>query len=293
MEDEKIRQLLKSYTEKEMDLIVPEEMEGFDHDFSKKFDRKMKKIMIKEKCLGRTVSFTRPVRRAVLAAAAAFCLLLLGNLSADVFNIHPWKIFGIDDNKEELSYAYKDDDADLQADGRNDSLTIGISGSRSADKKDSKPADKKSSQSADKKDSKSADIDGSVSSEIYDAQPDEIDGAQSYAVVKRTIPSYVPEGLERDDYQETNSLVDVKWRGRDDSDVSYIRTEADGDAPASIDEEYQSKESIEIAGYTGFLYKKNDKMWIDWKDTKYNHYIDFIGIDDENEIIKMAESLYQ
>ena len=60
----------------------------------------------------------------------------------------------------------------------------------------------------------------------------------------------------------------------------------------SSDAEYQSKESIVIAGYKGFLYKKENEMWIDWDDNKYNHHIASVGIEDDSELTKMGESLY-
>lgn len=233
MEDEKMRQLLKEYMEKEMDLIVPEEMEGFDQNFSKRFEGKMKKVMWKEKYFGQYTRFIHPMRRVAMVAAAILSLLVVGNVSAKVFNIQPWKYFT----------SYKEDD-----------------------KMDEK---------------------------VYTHKDAERHTDRDVMEVKKKIPDYVPNGMEQGEVQETTSFVDVQWEGEDDSAVSYTRAKISEGMKTSTDAEYQSKKSIVVAGYRGVLYKKNDEMWIDWDDTEYNHFIMSVGIDDENELLKMAESLYK
>ena len=235
MEDEKIELLLEKYMEKEMDLIVPEEMEGFEHTFSKRFDKKMKQVMLGEKYLGRNIRFMRPIRYAAIFAVAITGVLVLGTVSTRVFHSQLWKnitSYQLDNQIEGDSYISKEGDTQT-------------------------------------------------------SQP------EPQAEVKKEIPSYVPEGMKQKDIQETNMLIRVKWEGSKDKHISYVRTVIVEDLESSTDVEYQSKKNIVIAGYKGFLYRKNDEMWIDWDDTKYNHNISSMGIEDENGLIKMGESLYE
>lgn len=234
MEDKKIELLLKQYMEKEMDLIAPEEMEGFEHNFSKKFSRKLKQIMRGEKYLGRHIRFMRPIRYAAIFAVSMVGILAAGTVSARMFHFQPWKYitsFKPDDKTEEKIYTHSNN-------------------------KDS-------------------------------AQP------ETQAVVKKKIPSYVPEGMKQKDIQETSILFHAEWENREGKHISYVRAVIAEGLKSSTDAEYQSKRSIVIAGYKGFLYRKNNEMWIDWDDAEYNHYISSMGIEDENELVKMGESLYE
>ena len=235
MKDEKIELLLKKYMEKEMDLIVPEEMEGFEHTFSKSFDRKMRQVMLSEKHPGRNIRFMRQVRYAAIFAVTITGILAAGTVSTRIFNFQPWKYitsYELDDKME--GNIYTNNEGNTQT-----------------------------------------------------VQP------EMQAEVKKEMPSYVSKGMEQKDVQETSMRFTVEWEGRNDEHFSYVRTAIAEGQKSSTEAEYQSKKSIVIAGYKGFLYRKNDEMWIDWDDTKYNHYISSMGIGDENELIKMGESLYE
>lgn len=89
--DDDIRELLSIYVNATMDAVVPEEMPGYDHKYSRRYKRKLKKMMWAEKYFGPHLMAGYVVRRIAIFVLAALSLWGAREVSAKVFGIDPWK----------------------------------------------------------------------------------------------------------------------------------------------------------------------------------------------------------
>lgn len=91
MTDENIRELLQTYVESEMALIVPAKLDGYNHEFTKKYKKRIRKLFWSEKYFGKKISIGYTVRKAAAVFAVVAGLVLAGEVSAKVFGFRPWK----------------------------------------------------------------------------------------------------------------------------------------------------------------------------------------------------------
>lgn len=89
--EEELKKLLTSYVRAEMDRIRPEEMNGYDHEFSSWHKRKIEKVLRGGKDLLRKISRGHAARRAAAAALIIVSLLSVTQISARIFGFRPWK----------------------------------------------------------------------------------------------------------------------------------------------------------------------------------------------------------
>ena len=91
LNDEQIRLLLSACADKAMSSLHEEEMDGYDHHFSDKFDKKVKKMLWSERYFGRKIHAGYIVRRAAVILIIAASLATAGTVSAKVFDFRPWE----------------------------------------------------------------------------------------------------------------------------------------------------------------------------------------------------------
>ena len=91
MSDEEIRQLLTACEDAAMSSLDETEMEGYDHDFSDFFNKKMKRMLWSERYFGRKLHIGYALRKvaAVFLVIASFAVA--GTVSAKVFDFRPWE----------------------------------------------------------------------------------------------------------------------------------------------------------------------------------------------------------
>lgn len=91
MNDEEIRLLMINYVNRQMELVIPDQMEGYDHEFSTKYKRRIKKLFWSEKYFGCRIGLGYAVRRVAIVAIVALSLVTAGEVSARVFGFRPWE----------------------------------------------------------------------------------------------------------------------------------------------------------------------------------------------------------
>ena len=94
MEREYIRKVLEDYADYRMDTAYsPDKEETEAHEFSKKHEKKMKKLIWSEKYFGTHITLGNVVRRVAVFAAVILSLAAANTVSAKVFGFNPWKTF--------------------------------------------------------------------------------------------------------------------------------------------------------------------------------------------------------
>ena len=85
MNEEEIKKILTSCIESEMDLIQPGEMEGYNHEFSSRYNKKIEKLLRQENLKKRL-----HLRRVAAAVIVIVSLISVTDISARMFGIRPW-----------------------------------------------------------------------------------------------------------------------------------------------------------------------------------------------------------
>ncbi len=88
--EEELKKLLTSYVRAEMDQIQPEEMDGYDHEFSSRHRKKIQKVLRGGKGFLKRISMGHAARRAAAAALIIVSLLSVTQISARIFGFRPW-----------------------------------------------------------------------------------------------------------------------------------------------------------------------------------------------------------
>ena len=88
--EEELKKLLTSYVKAEMDQIQPEEMDGYDHEFSSRHRKKIQKVLRGGKGFLKRISMGHAARRAAAAALIIVSLLSVTQISARIFGFRPW-----------------------------------------------------------------------------------------------------------------------------------------------------------------------------------------------------------
>ena len=98
---------LHEYITDEMCLIDAKEMEGYEHEFSKSFSKKMKRMFWSEKYFGSKLRLGYVVRRVAVVIIVVASLFSANQVSAKVFGFDVWKhvVSFLTENKmEERTY---------------------------------------------------------------------------------------------------------------------------------------------------------------------------------------------
>lgn len=91
MSDEEIRQLLTACEDAAMSSLDETEMEGYDHDFSDFFNKKMKRMLWSERYFGRKLHVGYALRKVAAVFLVVASLAVAGTVSAKVFDFRPWE----------------------------------------------------------------------------------------------------------------------------------------------------------------------------------------------------------
>lgn len=119
MNDQEIKNLLRSYVGEEMTILCEDELSGYDHVYSKTFKRRIRRMFWTEKYFGSNLHFGCMVRRIAIVAIIILSLFTVNEVSARVFGVNPWKFVTsfLNDSKMDVK-TYKDssDWSDTEAD---------------------------------------------------------------------------------------------------------------------------------------------------------------------------------
>lgn len=91
MSDEQIRELLNCYVETEMSFIDPDEYRTSDVNASKKYHKKIKKLLSTEKYFGKYIYTGYALRWVAIVALCVLSLAGVNQVSAKVLGFNPWK----------------------------------------------------------------------------------------------------------------------------------------------------------------------------------------------------------
>ena len=101
MTESELKEALKKYQEaklKEIDETV-DQME--EHEFSPRFQRRIKKLFWSERYFGSRITLGLVMRKVAMIAIILTSLVVAGQVSARVFHFHPWESFSFFGKQEE------------------------------------------------------------------------------------------------------------------------------------------------------------------------------------------------
>ena len=101
MTDSELKEALKKYQEaklKEIDEMV-DQME--EHEFSPRFQRRIKKLFWSERYFGSRITLGLVMRKVAMIAIILTSMVVAGQVSARVFHFHPWESFSFFGKQEE------------------------------------------------------------------------------------------------------------------------------------------------------------------------------------------------
>ena len=88
MNDLEIKEYLMGYIIEEMELLQEKDMHGYEHVFSPKFDKRIKKILWSEKYFGKNLKVGYFVRKVAIIFIVLATLFTVGEVSAKVFGFN-------------------------------------------------------------------------------------------------------------------------------------------------------------------------------------------------------------
>ena len=235
MEDNEIREYIRGYVFSEM-YCFPDESDIPEHPpYSRRFDKKMKKIIRIEKYFGGNINYYTIFSRVAAAILIVLSLSIANQVSAAVFGFNPWitmmkKIIPDVEMEEKV---YKPND------GGNEEQKEPVS----------------------------------------------------------YVPTYIPYGFEETYTDKTYSYIRREWSALNDNTkgIIYTRHMMSSDSTVATDFSYDTEETVNISGYIGKLYTKNEnEAWVEWFDKDYRYVIEAYNIDDYKiDLKRMSESIYQ
>ena len=101
MTESELKEALKKYQEaklKEIDEMV-DQME--EHEFSPRFQRRIKKLFWSERYFSSRITLGLVMRKVAMIAIILTSLVVAGQVSARVFHFHPWESFSFFGKQEE------------------------------------------------------------------------------------------------------------------------------------------------------------------------------------------------
>lgn len=233
MNDQEIKRLLTSYVGEEMVLIQEKELLGFNHVYSKAYDKRICRMFWSEKYFGSKLYFGYAVRNIALVVIIILSLFVANEVSAKILGFNPWK-----------------------------TITSFLSESKMEIKT----------------------YQGSVE------QSEDV----SVAVIQKDIPTEIPVDFKQKVYEMNVNGLYVEWCKDGVEYLQYTREKLSDDLKIALDGEYESKKRIEVAGFGGECYVKDDETWLYWDDMTFRHMIIATGLENPKDILQaMAESLYK
>ena len=236
MNEESIKRFLMTCVYQEMNSFHPSQDEDYNHEFSKKFMKRWKRLNWSEKYFGSHLRLAYTVRKAAAVVIVILSLAAANQVSAKVFGFNAWKYL--------LSYDSKDKLEVREYVGQNQ--------------------DEKTKESL----------------------PDVI----------HEKPTFVPKGFRYslDDSSTSGNFNYIEWKEGKNNLIQYIRCKHTEGDYIYTDSEFEKKIKTRVMGYEAYYYIKGKEKWIIWDDKKYNHMISITKKGNyKNEIVKMANSLYQ
>lgn len=101
------------------------------------------------------------------------------------------------------------------------------------------------------------------------------------------VPEYMPAGYKVEEIKADDNLIYISYiKGEDRIDFEQIKS----DTKLSIDNEHSEIKEIDISGDTGFVQKQDLLTILYWNNSDI--MFDVSGTVDEDELIKIAESIY-
>lgn len=91
MNDQEIKELLTSYMKEEMALLREEELPGYDHVYSKAYQKRIHRMFWSEKYFGSRLHIGYALRRIAVVAVVILSLLTVNEVSARVFGFRAWE----------------------------------------------------------------------------------------------------------------------------------------------------------------------------------------------------------
>lgn len=109
MKEDDIKYILEQYQDIQIQQLEPEQMEGYNHVFSPKFEKKIKRLFWCEKYFGNHIYIGYAIRKAAIIAIIILSVVAAAEVSAKVFGFRPWKVFTMysEQNKME-QHIYKE-----------------------------------------------------------------------------------------------------------------------------------------------------------------------------------------
>lgn len=91
MTEQEIKEILQSYVNQEMETVREDEMPGYEHVYSKKYEEKKNRLFFDERKFGKKFYFEHMVRRVAMIAVIILSLFMVNEVSAKTLNFNPWK----------------------------------------------------------------------------------------------------------------------------------------------------------------------------------------------------------
>ncbi len=225
------RELLLKYVNEEMDNIIPEQMPGYNHKYSRRYKKRLRKMMWSEKYFGKHLNVGYVLRRIAVFVLIILSLYAASEVSAKVFSINPWKAIVSFFSENEVNYKmYRELDTE----------------------------------------------------KVLNAK-----------AVVRDIPAYVPEGYEMETVTDDIRLHIVWHNESAKENIVYTRNVIEPDMVVIEDATPELVDEVTIAGYIGYCYTDEDRTWIQWEDIEYRHQIEMSDESYLEDIVMMANCLYE
>ena len=125
MGDKDIKEFLTFCVAAEMEVLSEENMQGFDHNYSRNYDRKQKKLLWSGKYFEKNLKLGYAVRRVSIIAIVIISLLLVHVVSAKTLGFAPWKYITsfLYDNKMDVKI-YKKQSEVVESSGKTKLLNV-------------------------------------------------------------------------------------------------------------------------------------------------------------------------
>lgn len=100
MTESELKMLMKQYQKKMLDSYDETEKEFGTHEFSKSYEKRMKKLFWSEKYFNKRIKLGYAMRKVAMVAVVVLSLVIASQVSAKVFHFQPWKYLPIFDKEE-------------------------------------------------------------------------------------------------------------------------------------------------------------------------------------------------
>ena len=105
------------------------------------------------------------------------------------------------------------------------------------------------------------------------------------------IPTEIPEGYELVFEENARQRITVDWKSDNGNQLCFSSIGINQNVHMYDNGEWETEETITVAGYQGKIYAKSTCFYLYWDDAQYRNTIESINISKE-QLFTMAESLY-